>query len=797
MARLYYAAFPALVPSATESTSTVPPPSTSAASSHVPNNKESFSTKQCFGNKEQPRSKKYLTKERRNTLQAHRSHNRANKNNYFNKVNRSEELPEWVNDGDEWDIDSQDAMLETIKGKSTNKRHGKRDKAAISEDSTKKHNPEQMLNDYGEVIVMNPGHWFEKDFRTIQKSPVEEESMAKFKAKFDHSLEALWRKEQNNNENYEMPMDFHDINSPSDRMFDCYSADKPLPLSLTSSIWSNNESKFDWENNDIASLNYVQSQKPSSSMINMKPDIWQSDLYNKESMEVIYKKLKPLNLDDSEEMFDLKKSNGNIFNASSKWPGSLEESFSFEVQPLPIGTSAHSYSILNHNSLCSSFTEVIPKAPSGFVGDSLKRKINGNLNLEMSKSINFESNEKDDEDLLTSMRTHFRPIKNDGNDCTQAAVNYADGMTFSIVSDLDSVKFSRTESGTMFLESDSEPPKQYMEYRKQGIDYSRLDICPSSNCSDEDLSSTDLVLKFKVCQSEKYVQTDNADSTVPGKKETEPQAASILTNSSSDRSNISVNVDLKNSEQAQEIDNELDTSSMDWVQCDDCKLNNNQWTTGNWHSFQLNSAKIWSSDESFCKACLEQQAKAKNAKRNSAKNKIFEEESAKEWDEILSDLRYIQDIKSDSDWQEDVTTPSDNCYIAPTEISFQAADGNFIKSALMAQKTENNVIEDVKAWLIGTNGKIESNTVGKILDQSLFMYSNVEPHCEACSESSSKVDEAEITSWKIDRKRRHSAVNSRRPRGIGKLRCTLPAITNSTRLLHMSIMPTADRPLTR
>lgn len=805
MARLYYAAFPALVPS------NEPDPlslqSTSAEISGISSNNQKSRNphKQNSGNKDCPRPKKSHTPRDRHNAQAYRNHNTNHSSHKHKKSRKSycntEDLPEWVNDGDVWDMESQEHMQDLIKG--IDEGYGTCDNTVVDEVPSSKRlyerDPESFLNIDGDEIISSRNWEMDETCKSPQKSPTEEESMAKFKAKFDRSLEALWPKEQNNNIEYELPLDFQDISSPSDRMFDCYSADKPLPVSLTSSIWSNYDSKSDWETNDFAMnnenfhpLNFV-AETGGKNFLPVKQNPWENnDLYSKETMEVIYKKLKPLNLDDSDETsYDIKNANHSQSNSSSSFSKRNDEGtkepylFSFKLHQPPIGTPARSLNILNH-SLYSSFTEVIPKAP-GFVGDSFIRKNNVNLRLDLPKSMN--TSETDEEDLLTSARTHFRPIKHDNADCLQNVVNYADGMTFPIVSDMDYVKFKRSNSGSIFLESDNEPPKRYMEYRKLGIDYARLDISSSSVCSDDSLTAKDLILKFKVCQTEKSVQTDDTDLI-------EHHKSNLLNSSHQNMqesfgSGNSTNQKVGNSNL--DPDKELESLDLNWVQCDECKLNNNQWASDDWNSCKLNPSTIWSTDDTNCKTCTEQ-AKTLIMHCNSGKDKTHEEETAREWDELYSDIRYIHDlVKSDSDWREDLNTPNENYFIAPTEISIKAVDGNFVKSALLAKQNE---AVDCLLWMNNSDGKRESNIVGKILDHSLIMYSKVEPHCEACIDDSANI---ENLTWRTDRKRRHSAVSGGRAKGEGKLRCTLPGQDSmyAARPLHMPLLPTADRPLTR
>ncbi|XP_012260951.2 uncharacterized protein LOC105688889 isoform X2 [Athalia rosae] len=90
-----------------------------------------------------------------------------------------------------------------------------------------------------------------------------------------------------------------------------------------------------------------------------------------------------------------------------------------------------------------------------------------------------------DEDLLTSARTHFRPIKEDGH--------WADGTTFPVNNSLERVAYRRSESGNLLYLPGGESP--YMEYRE------------STSPLPATIPAT-LTLKFRVRQCDKCVQTE-------------------------------------------------------------------------------------------------------------------------------------------------------------------------------------------------------------------------------------------------------------------------------------------------
>lgn len=95
-----------------------------------------------------------------------------------------------------------------------------------------------------------------------------------------------------------------------------------------------------------------------------------------------------------------------------------------------------------------------------------------------------------DEDLLTSARTHFRPIKDDGQ--------WADGTTFPVNNTLERVAYRRSESGNLLYLPGGESP--YMEYRE--------------NDSPLPPVSSNLTLKFRVRQCDKCIQTEPIRSPV-------------------------------------------------------------------------------------------------------------------------------------------------------------------------------------------------------------------------------------------------------------------------------------------
>ncbi|XP_063993011.1 uncharacterized protein LOC135170849 isoform X2 [Diachasmimorpha longicaudata] len=93
-----------------------------------------------------------------------------------------------------------------------------------------------------------------------------------------------------------------------------------------------------------------------------------------------------------------------------------------------------------------------------------------------------------DEDLLTSARTHFCPIKDDGN--------WIDGTTFPVNNNLERVAYRRSESRNLLYLPGGESP--YMEYRNEAA----VPQVPG------------FTLKFRVRQCDKSIQTDPVRSPI-------------------------------------------------------------------------------------------------------------------------------------------------------------------------------------------------------------------------------------------------------------------------------------------
>ncbi|KAB0800769.1 hypothetical protein PPYR_06508 [Photinus pyralis] len=114
---------------------------------------------------------------------------------------------------------------------------------------------------------------------------------------------------------------------------------------------------------------------------------------------------------------------------------------------------------LNHSREESSFMEVVPKS-----GPNLFNKTSNVTHL-LNQSKRSDT-EKEEDNLLTSVNSHFRPINsvsslNDHRNRKQ----YADGTSFVISGSLDNPNYKRSDSGSQYLESDYGSPKKLLDYK--------------------------------------------------------------------------------------------------------------------------------------------------------------------------------------------------------------------------------------------------------------------------------------------------------------------------------------------
>lgn len=367
-------------------------------------------------------------------------------------------------------------------------------------------------------------------------SNIDEGHLAKLVAKFDRRIEALWSNnteeaEQNaKNEYQDLPVDIQELlASPTNEVeilnvVNKRAADKTnksfiqCGTNITSSIWTENSENED-DRSLYDSVNYCNFYNES---LESYPEKNLGDQFNSLSVtaeksdefftisenetNLIYENL-------SKEINNIKFGLKNDF-ASLPWELTLPsnsynnnkwsdaENYSFISEnidtDLKLNTAvSESLITLNHNKEASCFTEVIPKQALGLPSFTPTAPV--------TTTTQPQATHKEEEDLLTSTRTHFRPIKQESLDTNNShSGHYADGTTFAIRNSLEHVTYRRSESGNMYLESGFDSPKKYMEYHSE-------------------TDNREFVLKFCVKQNEKYCQTEiEEDEMVPGSQAHSP-----------------------------------------------------------------------------------------------------------------------------------------------------------------------------------------------------------------------------------------------------------------------------------
>lgn len=405
-------------------------------------------------------------KERRNSYHGQKKNNKKRCNSYSKSFDSKEILPEWVTHEGVWDIETQDPVKEFIRAIALDEGYGTCENTVTDEikELTAGHigMNVNMVPDWDDSLDLDGGWVITEDLKPRVRTPMEEELYAKFEAKFDRSIEALWSKDQNtpDDEYQDLPIDFQDLlSSPSDRLFADPSAEKCSLISLTESIWSTEAADF-------------------------PPPLDRGDSPSRIA-DALHDRFRPLNLTDVVE----------------PEPRELElESFAlYEGDEIydaltTVANTMRSFTAINHSRDRSGFVEVPPRrsrdprpAPPP-VRDPPPRP----------------PSPRPREDLLTSARTHFRPIRRETD---AEPPRYADGDTFDICGDPDTVEFRRSDSGGLYLGTGTE---RYLEYRAvRSIDYGRLNLTPAQRCPD--LDEPGLRLRFPLRQSDAGVQTDEPD----------------------------------------------------------------------------------------------------------------------------------------------------------------------------------------------------------------------------------------------------------------------------------------------
>lgn len=256
----------------------------------------------------------------------------------------------------------------------------------------------------------------------------------------------------------------------------------PYGTNITSSIWSNDKD-FAYDNKFNASVEGADSE----SMLDFK---FSSITIDNGKRNTPWPSLTPAVENATNSFFENSQGKRSLFlegfcSLPDDWKSTKEECFENEHL---LNQLAVSLMKLNHNKEKSCFTEIIPRPKPVSQSFNPFSRTSSMFSFGSRHAIGFE---REKEDLLTSERSHFKPINEKTENRAQG--QYADGATFVISNNLDKVDYKRSESGSMLLETEFGQSKKYWEYKLE-----------NSTPSPE----LEFVLKFSICQNDKACQTE-------------------------------------------------------------------------------------------------------------------------------------------------------------------------------------------------------------------------------------------------------------------------------------------------
>ncbi|XP_063231795.1 uncharacterized protein LOC134536133 isoform X2 [Bacillus rossius redtenbacheri] len=394
-----------------------------------------------------------------------------------------------------------------------------------------------------------------------------------------------------------------------------------------------------------------------------------------------------------------------------------------------------SLTALNHHGEGSSFSVVVPRQEPASALRASEAAADQSVPTGAEDVAANPEGAAEEEDLLTSSRTHFRPIRQDSSESRGGNVgHYADGTTFVIPNNLENVSFKRSDSGTLYLEAEAGvgSPRKYMEYKEKEPYGGRYRIYVLEAVDD----GSDFVPKFQVCQNEKCCQTeveDEEESLVMSDEEVDPKrsrqtistvdeteefffpgdehlVAKLINDidnddcgeaNSSDCS--SCNLNGGDGTEALDIRPDVDRKGSDeWSNnikiCFKCNNNNNilAWRNG-WLDSDEGKMELWNNstteipswpdiwsdcaDVAAGKAACERCVLAGEG-AGSVQRRRLREELSRDGEQLLSDLSYFQHLYLGSDWPEDGAPPAapqkvtclSSADQSPQEISLYAED---------------------------------------------------------------------------------------------------------------------------
>lgn len=301
-----------------------------------------------------------------------------------------------------------------------------------------------------------------------------------------------------------------------------------------------------------------------------------------------------------------------------------------------------SLSTLNHNKEDSSFTEVIPK--------NTGTSVNNNMAFEHVANQNTEDVKKEEEDLLTSMRTHFRPIRQEANEVSvpaTTALSFPDGTTFPISNSLDKPSFQRSASGALYLDADYQ--QKYMEYH---------------DSSTRNFGSK-FVPKFRVEQNEKFCQTEDV-SRIEEEEENDPPSDQNTDEFEEfyfpgDESLVKNVVDDDNDDEVDCGETEGNLEPPEWsASC----IKVNGWVAA-WPATGIWSVSAANPDQSWCNVWSGGVADIKCNTAGGDQYMKLRDEWTEEAEELLSDLSSIQNLYLANDYIDSNDSPKAHTAKAP------------------------------------------------------------------------------------------------------------------------------------
>lgn len=465
--RRYYAAFPALQ-KGQESPLQYYLPAPAWCRKPVTDNQAKMQCELTQTKDWNSRNKKHFTgKERRNSYNGQKR-NKKRWNTYSKSFDSKDSLPEWVTYEGVWDMETQDPVKEFIRAIALDEGYGTCENTVtddIRDATVKIVANETIVPDLDDGLDFDADWIIPLEYEPRPLSPTEEQLYAKFEAKFDSSIEALWSRDQNtpDDDYQDLPIDFHELlASPSDYMLANPNDEKSAPISFES-------------------LGVDEGPLPCERGVSVLPE-----------------QLQPLNLTDVEP----------VLLAPEPGSGPVElHSFAFyegvELYEVlaAVAVTMRSFIALNHSRDTSGFVEVMPRRARPLPPAASPPAAPPPAAPPAAPPASPPASPPDREDLLTAARTHFRPIRREAD---ADRPRYADGDTFDIRGDLDPVEERRSDSGGLYIGTVAE---RFLEYRAaRTIDYGRLNLTAEQRCPD--LEEPGLRLRFPMRQHDAAVQTE-------------------------------------------------------------------------------------------------------------------------------------------------------------------------------------------------------------------------------------------------------------------------------------------------